>query len=98
MQLIFLQVKDNLMVLPLITKETIRIKFIASHTECEEPCVGLNLLSDGTVTRRVPFQDEDHPGNDPQLVPGFPRLCSGRFPELLRSASESVGSREIRLI
>ena len=61
---------------------------------CEEPHLGLNQLNDGTDRRRVPLQDEDHPGNDPHLVPGFPHLCSGMFPERFRSASVSVGSRE----
>ena len=65
---------------------------------CEEPRLCLSHLNDGTDRWRVPLQDEDHPGNDPHLVPGFPPLCSGMFPKGLRSASVSVGSREIRLI
>ena len=60
---------------------------------CEEHRLGLSQLNDGIDRRRVPPQNEDHPGNDPQLVPGFPRLCSGMFPERFRSASVSVGSR-----
>ena len=64
----------------------------------EEPPLSLNQLSDGTDRRSVPLQDEDHPGNDPHLVPGFPHLCSRMFPELFRSASKPVGSSEIRLI
>ena len=51
---------------------------------CEEHRLGLNLLNDGTDRRRVAPQDEDHPGNDPQLVPGFPCLCWGLFPERFR--------------
>ena len=61
---------------------------------CKEPRLGLSQLNDGIDRRRVPLQDEDHLGNDPHSVPGFPRLCSGMF----RSALVSVGSREIRLI
>ena len=34
----------------------------------------------------------------PHSFLGFPRLCSGMFPERFRNASLSVGSREIRLI
>ena len=64
----------------------------------EEPPLGLRQLNDEIDKRRVPLQDEDHPGNDPHLVPGFPRLCSGTFPERFRSVSVSVGSKEIRII
>ena len=64
----------------------------------EEPRIGLSHLNDGTDRRRVPLQDKDHPGNNPHLVPDFPRLCSGMFPERFWSASVSVGSREIRLV
>ena len=56
----------------------------------------------GRMPRRcaatVPLQDEDHPENDPHLVPGFPGLCSGMFPERFRRMSAFVGSKEIRLI
>ena len=48
--------------------------------------------------RRVPLQDEDHPGNDPHSIPSFPRLCSKMFPEWFWTASVSVGSGKIRLI
>ena len=65
---------------------------------CEEPRLGLNQLNVGTDRRRVQLQDEDRSGNDSHLVPAFPRLCSGMFPERFRSVSVSVGSREIRLI
>ena len=58
----------------------------------------MSQLNDGIDRRRVSVQDEDHPGNDPHLVPDFPRLCSGMFPERFRSASVSVGSEETRLI
>ena len=68
------------------------------HDDCEEPRLGLNQLNDGTDKRRVPLQDEDHPGNHHHLVPGFPTLCFGKFPERFRSASVSVVSREIRVI
>ena len=64
---------------------------------CEEPPLGLNHFIDGTDRRRVPLQDEDHPGNHPHLVPGFPTLRSGTFPERFQSTSVPVGSREIRL-
>ena len=65
---------------------------------CQECRLGLNQMKDGTDKRSVPLQDEDHRGNDPHLVSGFPRLCSGMFPEWLRSVSVSVGSRETCLI
>ena len=58
---------------------------------CEEPLLGLIQINDGTDRRRVPLQDEDHPENDPHLVPGFPRLFSGMFLERLLSASVSMG-------
>ena len=73
-----------------------RIPFCSSI--CEEPRLCVNQLNEGIERRRVPLQDEDHPGNDPHLVPGFPRLCSGLFPERFRSASLSVGSEQTRLI
>ena len=60
--------------------------------------MGVSQLNDGIDRRRIPLQDEDHPGNDPQFVPVFPNLCSRMFPERFRSASVSVGSREIRII
>ena len=65
---------------------------------CEEPLLCVSQLNDKIDRRRVPLQDEDHPGNDPHLVPGFLRLCSRKFPEEFRSASISVGSEETRLI
>ena len=65
---------------------------------CEEPRLDLSQLNDETDRRRVPLQHEDPLGIDPPLVPGFPRLCYGMFPDRFRSASVSVGSREIRLI
>ena len=68
------------------------------HSKCEEPRLGLSQLNDAIDRRRVPFQDEDHPGSDPHLVPGFPHLCSGLFPERFRRMSVIVGSGEIRLI
>ena len=68
------------------------------YEDCEEPGLCLSQLNDGIDRRRVPLQDEDHPGNDPDLVSGFPRLCSRMFPERFRSASVSVGSEETRLI
>ena len=65
---------------------------------CEELLLCVSQLNDKVDRRRVPIQDEDHPGNNPHLVPGFPRLCSGMFPERFRSASVSVGSEETRLM
>ena len=72
------------------------IFFVEANSE--EPRLGVSQLNDGINRRRVPLQDEDHLGNDLHLVPGFPRLCSGMFPERFRSASVTVGSREICLI
>ena len=66
--------------------------------DCEEPPLGLSQLDDETDRRRVPLQDEDHPGNDPHLVPGFPHLCSGTVPKRFRSVYVSVGSTEVRQI
>ena len=65
---------------------------------CERPRLSLNRLSDGTDRLRIPLQDGDRSGNDPQLVPRFPRPCSRMFPTRFRRAPVSVGSREIRLI
>ena len=62
---------------------------------CEEPGLYLKQLNDVTDRKRVPFQDEDHPGNDPHLVLGFPRLCSGTFAERSRSLSVHVGGKKI---
>ena len=56
---------------------------------CEEPLLGLIHLNDGTDRRRVPLQNEDHPGNDllgswfsafvfrnvPGTVPERVRIC-----------------------
>ena len=64
----------------------------------KEPRLSLNQLNDGADTRGVSLQDEDRFGNDPHLVPGFLRLCSGNFPEQFRRVSVSVGLREIRLL
>ena len=64
----------------------------------EELRLGMNQVNDGTNKPRVPFQDEDYPGNDPHLLPGFPRLCSEMSPERFWSVSVPVGSNEIRLI
>ena len=72
-----------------------------SHTtvgNCEKLRLYLNQLSDGTDRHRIPPQDEDHSGNDPHLVRGFPHLSSGIFPERFRIVSVPVGSREIRLL
>ena len=68
------------------------ILFGNKQQACEEPRLGLNQLNDGTDRWRVPLHDEDHPGNDPHLVPVFPRLCSGMTPERFRGASVTVGS------
>ena len=65
---------------------------------CEELHLSLNQLNDGSDRQRVPLQDEDNSGNDPHLVPGFLRLCSGMFPQRFRSVSVPVGSRKIRLV
>ena len=48
----------------------------------------LSQLNDGIDRRRVPLQDEDHPGNDPHLVSSFPtfvfRNVPGTVPECVR--------------
>ena len=45
---------------------------------CEEPCLSLNPQSDETNRQRILLQDENHSGNDPRFVPGFPGPVSGR--------------------
>ena len=62
---------------------------------CEELRLGLSPLNDGTDRRRVPLQDEDHPGNDPHLVPGFPRLCSGRISYSLWQNNKSTWAKHL---
>ena len=64
----------------------------------EEPRLCLSQLNDEIDRQRAPLQDGDHPRNDPHLVPGFPRLCSGMFREQFPSASASVGSEETHVI
>ena len=54
---------------------------------CEEPRLGLNHLNDGTDRRRVSLQDEDHPGNDPHLVPAFAEFV---FPNVPGTVPERV--------
>ena len=46
--------------------------------------MGLSQLDCRHDRQRTPLQDEDHSGNDPRLVPGFLRQCSGMFPEWFR--------------
>ena len=62
---------------------------------CEEPRLGLNGMSNETDRGKIPLRVEDHSGNDPHLVPDFPHLCSGMFPERSRIASVPADSREI---
>ena len=69
-----------------------------SPGDCQEPRLCLSQLNDGIDRRRVPLQDEDHSGSRLHSLTGFPRMCSGMFPERFRNASLSVGSREICLI
>ena len=64
----------------------------------EEPRLGLKQLNDVIDRQKVPLQDGNLPVNDPHVVPGFPRLCAGTFPERFRSLSAHVGSREICLV
>ena len=45
-------------------------------------------------SKRHPFQDEDHPGNDPHLFPGSPYSNSGISPEHLRGELGLVGSEK----
>ena len=90
---------DALLKLAIIVNLPFSCTFTKFLTDwCEEPRLGLNHLNSGNQRQRVPLQNEDYPGNNPHLVPGFPRLCSGMFPERFRSASVSVGSEETRLI
>ena len=46
--------------------------------------------------RRYLLQDDDHSRNDPRLFPGFPRSCSGMFPERFRIVPGIADSEEIR--
>ena len=66
------------------------------HSGCHDNLLGQSFCVAGC--RRCLLQDEDHSGSRPHSFPGFPRLCSGMFPERFRNASVSVGSKEIRLI
>ena len=60
---------------------------------CERSRLGLSQLDYWHDKQRTQLQDGDHSGNDPRLVPAFPRQCSGMF----RRMSVFVGSGEIRL-
>ena len=66
------------------SKSWIKWACAVKDESCEEPRLGLNQINDATDRRRVPLQDEDHLENDPHLVPGFPRLCSGMIAERFR--------------
>ena len=74
------------------------VKLMLSLALLWEVPLGLSQLNDVTERRRVPLQDEDHPGNDPHLVPRLLRLCSGMILERFRSVSASVDSKNIRSI
>ena len=65
---------------------------------CEEPFLGLNRSAEETDRRRILLEDEHQSGYDRPLVPSFPRLCSGMFPERLRTVSVLVVPRENRLV
>ena len=52
------------------------------------------MTGDGTDRLRIPFPDEDHSRNDPELVPGFLHLCSEMFPEWFQSESVCLVSKE----
>ena len=65
-------------------------------TSCHGKLPGQSFVLSGYG--RYLFQVEDHSGSRPHSFSGFPRFCFGMFPERFRSASVSVGSREIRLI
>ena len=47
--------------------------------------------------RRIPFQNEDHPGKVFHLVRGFERLYTGRLVKWFQSVPVPVNSRDIRL-
>ena len=64
---------------------------------CEKSRPGLSQLNCWHDRQRIPFQDGDHFGNDPRLVPGFLCQSSGMFPECFRRMSVFVGSEETRL-
>ena len=63
---------------------------------CRSQLLGQSFVWSGCG--RCLLQDEDHSGSRPHSFPGFPRLCSGMFPERFRCAFVSVGLTEIRLI
>ena len=65
---------------------------------CERYLPGQSHLNCWNDRRRTLLQDGDNSGNDPPLVPGFSRRCSGMFPVRFRRVSVLAGSREIRLI
>ena len=73
-----------------------RLASISRTRSCHDSLLGLSFVYSGRG--RCLLQDEDHSGSRHHSFPGFPRLCSGMFPERFRNASLSVGSREIRVI
>ena len=84
---------------PLLSTVELSLKTaISAITICERFRPGLSQLDCWRNRQGTPLQDRDHSGNDPRLVPGFLRRRSGMFPERFRSASVSVGSREIHLM
>ena len=66
--------------------------------KCERSRLDLSQLGSRYDRQRTPLQDGDDSGNDPRLVLGFLRQCSGMFPKQFRWISVPVGSREIRPI
>ena len=64
-------------------------------SSCEKFLLGLRQLECWNDKQRIPIQDGDQFGNDPQLVPGFVSQCSEMFPECFRRLSVSVGTKEI---
>ena len=57
---------------------------------------GLNPWVEWAGRKRHLLQDSDHSGNDPRLVHGFLRLCSGVFPERFRIVPGFTDSQEKR--
>ena len=71
---------------------------ISKFRKCGRPYLGLSQLNCGISRLWTPRQDGYWSGNDLQLVPGFPRRCSGMYPERFHRVSVSVVLRKLRLI
>ena len=78
-------------------RNVFKVKAISGvNYHCHDNLLGQSFVQSGRG--RCLLQDEGHSGSRPHSFPGFPRLCSGMFPERFWNAFVSVGLREIHLI